>query len=495
MKKSSSLTCLLLLSGLVLPFSALKADVVVLQSGERIEGKVLSEDASTITFEYKLTPKIKDTKIINKTDIKELTRLTPSQAEMQERGLRNVIPTPDFLTASQYESIIQDQLRTFIAKYPGTPEADEVEKIIATLSEEKEKAARGQMKVEGKWLDATSLKRDAYSIAALRSRLAMKEKAAEKTDTRFVEALREFDKLAVNYPASLQYVQAIPEAIQIMDDYEKALQVRANEHKFVTDQRERGLKMIQGAEAQLTKNSIDQEVANFKATFEAQKKNRTKWKDVYRYDMPSIKDAQDTIMKERQALKSIDLAALQSENELLMAAVRYIADENAVEAEAVLKRVPRSMAVNKTTLPKLDTDLRILQEKLRKQKAEAAVAASTAATSQTGPVMPQSGGNALAEALQKAQQGKTADGTPAPADPNAPPAPAAGTPPTAGGGTTPPKPSTTATPTPKPAAPMPAPVVEETLVDKIIAYAPFIGGGLLIVLVLAMFMGKKKKEE
>ncbi|WP_075089426.1 hypothetical protein [Verrucomicrobium spinosum] len=126
------------------------ADIITMKSGERYQGPLITEDASTVTIEYNLTPKIKDKKVLNKADIKEHVRQSAAMIEMEERGLAKILPTPDLLSAADYEAIIQDRLRTFTAKHPGTPEATEVEKIIATLGEEKARVQKGEVKMEGR---------------------------------------------------------------------------------------------------------------------------------------------------------------------------------------------------------------------------------------------------------------------------------------------------------------------------------------------------------
>ena len=61
----------LLAVSLLASFSA-RADIIILKSGEKVDGKILSENDTSLTVQYQLTPKIKDTKVINKADINAL---------------------------------------------------------------------------------------------------------------------------------------------------------------------------------------------------------------------------------------------------------------------------------------------------------------------------------------------------------------------------------------------------------------------------------------
>lgn len=477
----------------------LNADVVVLKgTGERLEGKVISEDDATILFEYNLTPKIKDTRTINKTDIRELTRLSPSQLAYQEQKLDQILPTQDLLRAADYEAIIQDQLRTFVAKFPGTPEAAKAEEIIATLSEEKAKAVNGELKVEGKWLDEKAVKRDTYGIEAYRARMNMNAEAEKLGDLRYTKALREFEKLQTNYPASLSYVAAIPEALEIMEKYDKQLQGMTLEQPLLAKQREDGIKQLSGPSADLTKRSIQEEVDNFKATIDEQKKSKIIWRDIYKYDAASLKEAQETVAKQTIALKALDTETLSKENQLLTGISRALADEDAIEAANLLGKLPKSTMINKAALSAFEKQLLALQKSLqekRKKEVSANVTASTTENRNTpgGTTDPDASKNALAEALKKAQ-GK---GEPAAA-------PETGAPAQGAEG----KPAEPTAATPKPAAPKPkpaptpaatdaatAPVAEEEASGGISDYIPMIGGGLVVVLLLAWLAGKRKKKE
>ena len=463
--------------------SMVHADIVTLKSGDRIEGKVLKEDDASITIEYKLTPKIKDTKIINKADIKELVRQSDALLEFEERGLKKILPTADLLSGADYEAIIQDKLRTFAAKYPGTPETAEVEKMIVTLSEEKNKVLEGQVKMMGQWVDAASVKRDSYNIEAYRCLLAMRSEAEKVKEDHYIKALREFDKIRVQYPASLHYITAITEANELLNKYEKQLGAMIAEQPILAKQRADGLKLIAGVELQLTKSSIDAEVASFKAAIDAQNKQKLKWRDIYKYDLKSLQDAMLVIAKERAELKNIDKAALQAENETLTSVLRYLADNNAVEASTLLARIPKGQQINKVAYAAIEKQIRQVQDALKKQKGSAATGASTTAKTDAPEEDPEKmAANPLAEALKKQQEDKDkkpedgAKGEGAKGDSKAKPKK---------------KPAATSAAAATPAAP----VEEEGFLAQISAYLPIIGGVILAVLLGAIFLGKKKKEE
>lgn len=453
------------------------ADIITMKSGERYQGPVLSEDDSSLTIEYNLTPKIKDKKLLSKADIKEHIRQSPAMIAMEERGLAKLVPTPDLLSAAEYESIIQDKLRTFMAQFPGTPEAAEVDKMIATLGEEKERVLKGEVKMEGRWLDAATAKRDAYNIEAFRARSAMKEAAAENVDDRYLSAMRHFDTLRTQYPASIQYVAAIPEALEILDKYETVLNGMVTEQPILDKQREDGLKVLSGADLQLSKNAIDAEKAAFKSTFDQQTKSKVKWRDVYKYDLKSLQAALAAVAKERGELRAINLVALQAENEILSAAIRYLADGNSREAQATLGRIAKGQIVNRVALTSLERQVRAaIQEEQKQQRAKTsgAVAAPAETPEAEKTEDEKMATNPVAEAMKKVQEEKEAARLKAKKEAEE---------------------KKKAQEEKEAVAVAPAPEEPATFMEKINPYIPYIGGGLLVVLLVAMFLGKKKKGD
>lgn len=482
------------LTAVLMATCMVRADVIILHSGEKYEGKVLSETDTTVVIEYNLTPKIKDKRELKKSDIKSMTRLTPAEMEIAELQLRTLVPTPDLMSAADYERIIQDKLRTFAAKHPGTPEAKDVEDMIKTLTEEKAKVMAGQIKMEGKWLDPETVKLQEYNIEAYRARVAMNEAVKGTSDGRFREALRLFDRLQTSYPASQQFVQAIPEALAIMEDYAKQLSGMAAEQPVLQKQREEGLKVLSGADLQVTRNSIEQEQRDFKSTLDAQAKQKVKWRDVYKYDLKSIQAALDVVAKESVTLKTIDPVALREENEALGEVIVLLTQGKAEEANTALEpiRDKRTTLFNKTELARLEKELRVLRDKLKARQASAPEVAAAPT-----PGAPKAGegpsANAIDEAMRKRELEKKGKGAAADAKPgDAKPAPGKpgddkkGADAKKPDGKGPAKPASDSGSTPP---------QEDSMLTMINDYIPFIGGGLLLILILAMVLGKKKKAE
>ena len=398
-----------LLAAVVFALTPLRADIITMKDGKtKYEGKVIEETADSFKIEYHLTPKIKDTKTIFKTDVLAFKKQTPSEVAFEERGLGKILPTPDLMTAADYETIIQDKLRPFITGFSGTPEAAVVQSIIATLTEEKTKVSNGEIKMEGNFLDAAKAKRDAYNIDAYRLRSEMKVKATQPLDMRYVYALRLFEELRKKYPASLQYVDAIPEAAEIIKLYEAQLTAMIKAQPKLAADRATGIKQLIGGEATLTKNAIKKEEDAYNALVANQWKNKaTAWLDIYPYDLKGLQDAQSTVLKEKTELAKIDVEKLHEENLGYMAVIGAIAAANIPAAEAALSRLPKPASGSQ---PPFVVALGKQIEDLRKTEALVkthAVKESTVET--TAPADPKTVADAvnpMAEAVKKIEEQK-----------------------------------------------------------------------------------------
>ncbi len=443
--------------------------VITLKSGDKFEGKVLRDAPDSVEIEYRLTPKILDKKIILKSDIASVTKRRPSETEFAERGLAKLLPTPDLKDASYYESTIQDQLRTFIAKHPGTPEAAEVEKIISAFVEEKSKVLSGQLKMEGEWLPAATVKRDTYNIEAYRQLLNMRAKAAENTDTRYLEALRAFEKLQMDYRVSPFFLKAVPEALDYLKKLDIQITEMIKEAPILIKRRDDGVKQLPPNEQPMARKAVEAEKHAYEDIVRKQIAEKVKWRDINKLDdKGNLQYIQATIAKERAELSALDIPALQADSEILVSVIHALADKNIADAGAALDKAAKLPNQSYRLLVQSFTkELGALREQAKKEQKAASGAASGADGGKAGD---SAGSNPVAEAMKKLQEEKKKKAAEMAAEAKAKAAAAEAA---------------------------PAAVVETpaTLMEKLNEYLLPVGGGLVVVIALAWLMGKRKKAK
>jgi hypothetical protein len=292
----------------------LHADIVTLKDGKKLEGNILSETPAAIRMRYKLTPKIWDEKDIPRTEIAEVIKQKPEEVEVID--LRKLLPTPDLMTAEKYEALIQDRLRPFVNRYPGTKEAAEVEKMIATAQEEKEKVVSGGMKVEGKWLTPDEAKADSYNIKAYGVYAEILEKVEAKD---YGAALRAFDKMANSqsgYVASIYYPKAVEAVNEVLVKYEGQIEQMIKDQPALQRLRDEGIKKLVEPDLSRMKDAILRENEQWKDGYEAERKS-TRWFTPYKYDLSSLKNLAKTITAEKARLKEIDTVVIGKINQAI----------------------------------------------------------------------------------------------------------------------------------------------------------------------------------
>jgi hypothetical protein len=293
----------------------LHADIVTLKDGKKLEGNILSETPTAIRMRYKLTPKIWDEKDILRTEIAEVIKQKPEEVEVIE--LRKLLPTPDLMTAEKYEALIQDRLRPFVNRYPGTKEAAEVEKMIATAQEEKEKVVSGGMKVEGKWLTPDEAKADSYNIKAYGVYAEILEKVEAKD---YGAALRAFDKMANyqnGYVASIYYPKAVEAVLEVLVKYEAQIEQMIKDQPALQRMRDEGIKKLVEPDLSRMKDAIQRENEQWKDGYDAERKSNTRWFTPYKYDLPSLKTLAKTIVDEKTRLKAVDTVVIGKINQAI----------------------------------------------------------------------------------------------------------------------------------------------------------------------------------
>ncbi|MBE2284207.1 MAG: hypothetical protein IAE77_12190 [Prosthecobacter sp.] len=321
----------------------LHADIVVLKDGKRLEGSITAENPQSIHMRYKLTPKIWDDKDIPRTEIAEIIKQKPEEVELIE--LKKLFPTVDLMTAVKYEQLIQDRLRPFVNRYPGTKEAAEVEKLIAQVQEEKEKVVAGGIKMEGKWLTPDEAKAESYNIKAYAARAAMLEKAEAKD---YSGALKEFDKLAnpqTGYVASIHYPKAVEEILAVLTKYEAQIEQMIKDQPTLQKLRDENTKKLIEPDLTRVKDAITREKEQWKTTYDLERKSG-KWFTPYKYDLPSLKALSTAIVTEKNRLQGLDLASITKANDAIARIMR--ADAKAGKDAAELKTMGEAILEGET---------------------------------------------------------------------------------------------------------------------------------------------------
>ena len=331
------------------------ADVVTLKDGKKLEGNITAETPTSIHMRYRLTPKIWDDKDIPRSEIAENGILKQKPEEVEILELRKFVPTADLLTAEMYEQLVQDRLRPFVNRYPGTKEAAEVEKMITEVQEEKEKVVAGGAKLEGKWLSREEAKAESLNIKAFVIRAALMEKAHAKD---YSGALKEFDKINdmhSGYPASVYYPKAVETILTVLTSYEGQLAQMMRDLPYLQKMREESVKKLIEPDLSRMNDAITREKDTWKATYEQERKV-SKWYTPYKYDLANLQALAKSIAEEKDKLKGLDLGVITKVNDAIARLMR--ADARAGKDKTELNKMGAAIVEGEAAAANADANSR-----------------------------------------------------------------------------------------------------------------------------------------
>ena len=506
MKLSRSLLVLALATSIT---GTLRADIVTLKDGKKLEGTILEQKPEGVLMKYKVTAKIMDEKFIPMAEIAPGGILKEKPEEVEIKELRKLLPTADLLTAEKYEQLIQDRLRPFINRYPGTPQADEIKKMVDEFQEEKEKVVAGGIKMQGRWLTPQDAKAEKYNIDAYTIVQAMNEKAAAGD---YSGALREFEQLSSPkklHIASVHWPKAVEEALAILTSFDAKLSQMIKDQPVLQKQRDDNMKRLVEPDLSRSKAAIDREVQEANSRYDVERKE-SKWVTTYKYNLKRLQELQKAVFEEKTRLQKINVAQVSKITDAIHQATLHFYNDKIVEGELALLEAYKAASANQEYGP----ILQIYRDGFARKRAEfaakqqAANASALVTPAGTPGAVPVNGAAtpgmdpAVARALAMSG-GAAAPATTlgvVPTQPGVMPQPGAVP---VQPGVVPVQPGV-APVAPVPAvqpgavAPAPAPVTEAPpaeeegaiSMDTILMVA---GGAVVLVLLLTLMMGKKKK--
>ena len=185
--------------------SPIRADVVILKGGERVEGKILSETDAEVTIQYKVTASISDDRVIKKADIEKVEKASPEIEAWAQ--FKDVALGEDSLDPTTYTHRIA-ALNAFIAQFPESPNLGAAKKLLADFEGEKKRMDAGEYKFDGKWLSKEELKEERVQVLGNSYLRQLKRLTAAG---RLQDAMGVFEALEKQAPGSA----AFPEAVEI----------------------------------------------------------------------------------------------------------------------------------------------------------------------------------------------------------------------------------------------------------------------------------------
>ena len=270
------------------------ADTITFKDGTKLEGTIVKETVDSYTMMVQVTPSIKDERVVSKSTVASVDRSGPD--DIAFKAIQDLAPAPDRLTADHYKERI-GKCQAFLNVYGTSKHAATAKAMIIKLEAERKLAARGGLKLDGRWISAKDRATNAYEIAA---RLEIGDMKDDLEAGRYQAALRHFEKIEADFISSEKFSEARNLAQQALATYKPIVQ---GDHARVDTRIEKRAEEMQRLPLSHRKDEeraiAAQEVA-YKKRVEDEKKSKTKWLtlDPYHKDeMRQVLSNIDTVLK------------------------------------------------------------------------------------------------------------------------------------------------------------------------------------------------------
>jgi hypothetical protein len=337
------------------------ADTIKFKDGKPpLEGKILSEDATSVTIRYMLKPTIPDTKTIPRADILSIEKKTPEDLEAE--AVKKLLPTDDFLLPSAYTKLINEGPAKFLAAHPTSKYKTEIEAVKKTLEEEMAQARRGMRKVDGKWLTGEEIQANEYNINAMRSLRKMQKLAAE---SKYREALLEFISLEATGKLSISYPKGVELAKDVLAKYGAKLAQDIKSLPQKNKEAEEKLGKMVPEEVRQAKAEREKQKREFMALIIEEKKQKVKFNSTNDMDLASLTEASKQVDLETKRLAVLNVTAIAETAAKYDKILKLIGQKKFSEASAQLDEF-----VKNTKLAVSDPQIKRQQEELKKLRDE-----------------------------------------------------------------------------------------------------------------------------
>ena len=280
--------------------SLANADTLKLKDGTVLDGTATKVTPEEVTFKWRPKPSISDEKVFKRSEIAELTVLTPDEAAAVP--LRKLVPTPDNMSATEYGKIIKDQLQPYLSKFPSSKFAKEVQAILDTYNKEMEDINKGGIKLNGTWISPSDFRTKEYIYNSM---IILREMEAEMKAGNYKEALDKMTKLKTDYVATNSFVEAIDLYEKALIEMQDTLISLEQAHPSLLEELEKQKQTLNKAELDQLMIELKKNEGELKIKNDIERNKRSPILSYDKYNLNSIKAAKAAIEKELAAVSKL----------------------------------------------------------------------------------------------------------------------------------------------------------------------------------------------
>ena len=345
------LPCLAVLAAMVCATAF--ADTVTLKTGEKVEGKIISETDKEITISVKISAAVTDERVIPKANVAKIDKEQPDELSWQ--ALKNLKLGANSLPAAQYDALIRP-LQGFVNEYPKSAHAAEASQLLANFAGEKKRVDDGEVRLGEKWLSTEEVSKERYQINGM---LAFQYQRSQRAAGDLIGALNSFDQIEKTLNGAKNFPDAVETARETLTTLKTT--VDRAQQMFATRKAEfdAGLANSSALQKPELLAARQKELAQGEAALAAAEKAKIKWPALVVRSDKNLEAIAKKVPTELQRLATIDVAKLRQSVQLAEQGQKELAAQNAAASESFTKAL--ALWPNNELAKRLKTDAATLK--------------------------------------------------------------------------------------------------------------------------------------
>ena len=308
------------------------ADTIILKTGEKLEGKILSETATELIVEVKVSAGVTDQTTITKDKVAKIEKEQVDETAWQ--SLKNLKLGANSLPAAQYDWVMRP-LQGFVNDHPKSAHAAEAARMLAAFAEEKKRVDDGEVRLGDKWLSKDEVAKERYQINAM---LAFQHMRGQVAGGDLIGALNSFEQIETNFPGARVYPDAVETAKSALATLKTAVDRAQQNYPLQQAEFEKGVaNAVEPQKSELIA-ARQRELAQGEAAVANAERTGSKWPQLLPRSDKSITTLAQKIPTEQERLAGLEVAKMRESIKLSEQAKKEIADKKADAADETLRK-------------------------------------------------------------------------------------------------------------------------------------------------------------
>ncbi len=320
--------------------ASLRADTVILKSGDKVEGKILSETDAEVTMSVQVTATIKDERVIKRSEIDKVEKVQPDETAWAL--IANFMPGAESLERDDYERV-KAALGSFTGSFPQSSHAQVVQKRLDEFTAESVRVNLGEVKLNGQWMSKEKVQEEQIQIGGriLLNRMNRAAGAGQLT-----EAMAIFDQLEKGFVGSASYPESVELARRVLPPLSQTVEQRNIQYKRRVEDEKQRLKNSKGAELAQLDALIKKEVATTEATLAAIERSGAKWLPLQPVNARSLTSLASRVTSESSRLAALPIEKMKESIKAAEEARNALAVRDFDGAEKSLREASSAWSAN-----------------------------------------------------------------------------------------------------------------------------------------------------